>query len=66
MQMTWRFQQILWPKKLVYMGADKKEYMYFNRERAISTLNSVTLELADKFTYLDSRVLSTQSAVKIH
>ena len=43
------------------MNADKTEYMCFNQEGDISTLSGSSLKLVDKFTYLSSSILSTES-----
>ena len=47
------------------MNADKTEYMCFNKEGDISTLNSGSLELEDKFTYLGSSVSSTKNDINM-
>ena len=39
------------------------EYMYFNQTDDISTLNCSSLKLVDKFTYLGSSVLSTETDI---
>ena len=38
----------------LHVNADKTEYMCFNQSGDISTLNSCSLKLVDKFTYLGS------------
>ena len=43
-----------------HVNAHKTEYMCFNQRGDISTLNSSSLKLVDKFTYLGSSVSSTQ------
>ena len=45
----------------LYVNADKTEYMYFNQTGDGSTLNGSSLKLEDKFTYLESRVSSTET-----
>ena len=47
------------------MNANKTEYMYFNGEGDISTLNGNPLNIVDKFTYFNSSVSSTKSDVSI-
>ena len=42
-----------------YVDAHKTEYMCLNQRGDISTLNSSSLKLVDKFTYLGSNVSST-------
>ena len=42
------------------------DYMCFNHEVTISTLNGNPLKLVDKLTYLSSSVLSTESDINIH
>ena len=44
----------------LYVNAHKTEYMCFNQRGDISTLNSSSLKLVDKFTYLGSSVSSTE------
>ena len=44
----------------LHFNAHKTEYMCFNQSGDISTLNSSPLKLVDKFTYLGSRVSSTE------
>ena len=45
------------------MNAHKTEYMYFNQTGDISTLDSSSLKLVDKFTYLGSSVSSTEKDI---
>ena len=45
----------------LHVKARKTEYMCFNQRIGISTLNGTTMELVDKFTYLGSRVSSTET-----
>ena len=45
------------------MNADKTEYMCFNQKVDISILNGGSLRLVDKFTYLGSRVSSTENGL---
>ena len=47
------------------MNVNKTEYMCFNQEEAIYTLNGEPLKLVDKFTYLSSSVSSTESDVNM-
>ena len=47
------------------VNADKMKYMCFI-QGDISTLNSGSLKLEDKFTYLGSSILSTKSDIKMH
>ena len=49
----------------LYMNTNKMEYICFNQEGAISTLNSGPLKLIDKFIYLGSSISSTESDVNI-
>ena len=44
----------------LHLNAHKTEYMCFNQTGDISTLNSSSLKLVDKFTYLGSSVSSTE------
>ena len=47
----------------LHVNAHKTEYMCFNQTGAISTLNGSSLKLVDKFTYLGSSVLSTETDI---
>ena len=47
----------------LHVNAHKMEYMCFNQTGNISTLNSSTLKLVDKFTYLGSSVTSTKTDI---
>ena len=47
----------------LHVNADKSDYICFNQ--VISTLNSCSLKLLDKFRYLDSNVLSTENDIHI-
>ena len=47
----------------LHVNAHKTEYMYFNQTGDISTLNSSSLKLVDKFTYLGSSVSSTETDI---
>ena len=49
----------------LWLNANKTEYMCFNRERVISTLNGSPLKLEKKFTCLNSSISSTESNVNI-
>ena len=46
-----------------HVNADKTECMCFNQRADISTLNSSSLKLVDKFTYLGSNVSSTETYI---
>ena len=45
----------------LHVNAHKTEFMCFNQTGDISTLNSSTLKLVDKFTYLGSSASSTET-----
>ena len=47
------------------MNANKTEYICFECEGAISTQSGKPLKLIDKFIYLSSNILSTESDVNI-
>ena len=47
----------------LYVNANKTEYMFYNQRGDISTLNGSSLKLVDKFTYLGSSVLSTETNI---
>ena len=47
----------------LHINAHKMEYMYFKQTGNISTLNSSSLKLVDKFTYLGSSVSSTKTDI---
>ena len=47
----------------LHVSAHKTEYMCFNQSGDISTLNSCSLKLVDKFTYLESSVSSTETDI---
>ena len=47
----------------LHVNADETEYMSFNQRGDISTQNSSSLKLVDKFTYLESGVLSTETDI---
>ena len=49
----------------LYVNANKTEYMCYNRDGTISTLNGDPLKLVDNFAHLDSSVSSTESDVDI-
>ena len=49
----------------LYVNAHKMEYTDFNQIGDISTLNSSTLKLVDKFTYLGSSVSSTETDINM-
>ena len=48
-----------------HVNADKSEYMCFNQRGDISTLNSSSLKLVDKFTYLGSSVSITMTDINV-
>ena len=48
----------------LHVNAHKTEYKYFNQTGNISTINSSSLKLVDKFTYLGSSVSSTKKDIK--
>ena len=48
----------------LHVNAHKTEYMCFNQAGDISTLERTSLKLVDKFTYLGSRVSSTERDIK--
>ena len=47
----------------LYVNAHKTKYMCFNKKGDISTLNSSSPKLVDKFTYLGSSVSSTETDI---
>ena len=47
----------------LHVNAHKTEYMCFNQTSDISTLDGSSLKLVDKFTYLGSRVSSTEKDI---
>ena len=47
----------------LHVNAHKMEYMCFNQRGDISTLNSSSLKLVDKFTYLGNIVSSTEKDI---
>ena len=47
----------------LHANADKTKYMCFNQRGNISTLNGGPLKLVNKFTYLGSRVSSTENDI---
>ena len=47
----------------LYVNAHKTEYICFNQRGDIPTLNSSSLKLVDKFTYLGSNVSSTETDI---
>ena len=49
----------------LHVNAHKTEYMCFNQTGKISTLNSSSLKLVDKFTYLGSSVSSTETDINM-
>ena len=49
----------------LHVNADKTVYMWFNQTVNISILNGSSLKLVDKFTYLGSRVSSTETDINM-
>ena len=49
----------------LHMNEDKIEYICFNQEEAISTLNGSCLKLVNNFTYLSSSVSSTENDINM-
>ena len=49
----------------LHVNADKTEYMCFNLNGDISTLNDSSLKLVDKSTYLESSVSSTENDINV-
>ena len=49
----------------LHVNADKTEYMRFSQRGDISTLDGSFLKLVEKFTYLWSNVLSTETDINI-
>ena len=47
----------------LYMNSDEKEFMCFNQDAAISSLNGKPLKLVDHFTFLGSKISSTKNDV---
>ena len=47
----------------LHVNAHKTEYMCYNQKGDISTLDGTSLKLVDKFTYLGSRVSSTEKDI---
>ena len=47
----------------LHVNVHKTEYLCFNQTGVISTLNGSTLKLVDKFTYLGSKVSSTETDI---
>ena len=47
----------------LHVNTHKTEYMCFNQRGSISSLNSSSLKLVDKFTYLGSSVSSTETDI---
>ncbi len=55
-------ESLVW-KFCLHVNAHKTEYMCFNQAGNISTLEGTYLKLVDKFTYLGSRVSSTEKDI---
>ena len=49
----------------LHVNAHKMEYMCFNQRGNISALNSSSLKLVDKFTYLGSSDSSTETDINM-
>ena len=49
----------------LHLNADKTEYMCFNEKGDISTLNSGSLKLVNKFTYRGNNISSTEKNIKM-
>ena len=49
----------------LHVNSDKMEYMCFTQSGDISTLNSRSLKLVDKFTYLGSSISSTEDDINM-
>ena len=49
----------------LYVNVDNMEYMCFNQEGNISTLNSGSLKFEDKFMFLSSSITSTESDINM-
>ena len=47
------------------MNSDKTEFMHFNQDSDIASLNDKTMKLVNQFTYLDSIISSTESDINI-
>ena len=47
------------------MNADKTEYIRFNQKGGIPTLNGGSLKLMDMFTYLGSRISSSEYEINM-
>ena len=47
----------------LYVNAHKTEYMCYNQMGDISTLDGTPLKLVDRFTYLGSRIASTEKDI---
>ena len=51
---------------ILYVNVNKTEFLCLKKERVISTLSCKPLKFIDQFTYLDSKILSTENDVNIH
>ena len=49
----------------LHVNANKTEYMLFNQERDISTLNGDCLKLVDKFMHFSSSISLTESVINM-
>ena len=49
----------------LYMNSDKKEFMSFNQDGAIFSLNVQNLKLPDQFMHLGSNISSAKSDARI-
>ena len=50
----------------LYLNSNKIDFMCFNQNSAISSLNSKSLKLIDQFINLGNYILSAESDVNIH
>ena len=47
------------------VNSDKTEFMYFNQDGVIYSLNDKSMKLVSHFTYLSSNILSTEGNISI-
>ena len=50
----------------LHLNSDKTEFISFNQDEVISSLNGKTLKLVDQFIYIGSIILSIRGDVYIH
>ena len=50
----------------LYMNSNKTEFICFNKDSVVFSLNSKPLNIVDQFIYLSSNISSTESDVNIH